>query len=95
MGLRFWGTPARLFRSTSSRPTLFSHADHLNTARLVANSSGTAMWRWDQQEPFGVNVPDENPSGLGVFEQPLRFPGQYACAANQQVRDLNKMPRLH
>ena len=36
------------------------------------------MWRWDQQEPFGVNVPDENPSGLGIFEQPLRFPGQYA-----------------
>ncbi len=36
------------------------------------------MWRWDQQEPFGVNVPDENPSGLGSFEFPLRFPGQYA-----------------
>ena len=36
------------------------------------------MWRWDQQEPFGVNVPDENPSALGVFEFPLRFPGQYA-----------------
>ncbi len=35
------------------------------------------MWRWDQQEPFGVNVPDENPSGLGTFEFPLRFPGQY------------------
>jgi RHS repeat-associated protein len=36
------------------------------------------VWRWDQQEPFGVNVPDENPSALGVFEFPLRFPGQYA-----------------
>jgi len=35
------------------------------------------VWRWDQQEPFGVNVPDENPSGLGTFEFPLRFPGQY------------------
>jgi len=29
------------------------------------------------QEPFGVNVPDENPSGLGAFEFPMRFPGQY------------------
>ncbi len=56
----------------------FVEVDHLNTPRLVANSSGTPVWRWDQQEPFGVNVPDENPSGLGVFEQPLRFPGQYA-----------------
>jgi RHS repeat-associated protein len=54
------------------------HVDHLNTPRLVANSTGTAVWRWDQQEPFGVNVPDENPSGLGAFEFPLRFPGQYA-----------------
>lgn len=35
------------------------------------------MWRWDQQEPFGNNVPDENPSGLGVFDLPLRLPGQY------------------
>jgi len=35
------------------------------------------VWRWDQQEPFGVNPPDENPSGLGAFDLPLRLPGQY------------------
>jgi RHS repeat-associated protein len=35
------------------------------------------VWRWDQAEPFGVNVPDENPSGVGAFEFPLRFAGQY------------------
>jgi RHS repeat-associated protein len=35
------------------------------------------VWRWDQQEPFGNNVPDENPSGLGAFDLPLRLPGQY------------------
>ena len=35
------------------------------------------MWRWDQGEPFGVNVPDEDPSGLGAFDLPLRLPGQY------------------
>jgi RHS repeat-associated protein len=50
----------------------------LNTPRLIADAAGTAVWRWDQQEPFGVNVPDENPSGLGAFEFPMRFPGQYA-----------------
>ena len=38
---------------------------------------GTAVWRWDQQEPFGNNVADENPSGLGAFDLPLRLPGQY------------------
>jgi RHS repeat-associated protein len=57
--------------------TSFVHADHLNTPRLVADSTGTTVWRWDQQEPFGVNVPDENPSGLGAFDLPLRLPGQY------------------
>jgi len=31
----------------------------------------------DQQEPFGVNAPDENPSGLASFELPLRHSGQY------------------
>ena len=55
----------------------YIHVDHLNTPRLVADATGTAVWRWDQQEPFGVNVPDENPSGLGAFDLPLRLPGQY------------------
>jgi RHS repeat-associated protein len=63
---------------TATAPLYFVHVDHLNTPRLAANSSGTSVWRWDQQEPFGVSVPDENPSGLGAFEFPLRFPGQYA-----------------
>jgi len=35
------------------------------------------VWRWDPREPFGVNVPDENPNGLGAFDLPLRLPGQY------------------
>jgi RHS repeat-associated protein len=51
--------------------------DHLNTPRLVADATGTTVWRWDQQEPFGVSPPDKNPSGLGVFDFPLRHAGQY------------------
>jgi RHS repeat-associated protein len=35
------------------------------------------VWRWDQQEPFGNHPADENPSGLGAFDLPLRLPGQY------------------
>jgi RHS repeat-associated protein len=58
-------------------PIYYIHVDHLNTPRLVANQQGQPVWRWDQQEPFGVTMPDENPSGLGAFEFPLRFPGQY------------------
>jgi RHS repeat-associated protein len=54
----------------------FIHVDHLNTPRLVANDAGQTVWLWHQTEPFGNNVPDENPSGLGAFDLPLRFPGQ-------------------
>lgn len=54
-----------------------SHADHLNTPRLVADATGATVWRWDQTEPFGNNPADENPSGLGAFDLPLRLPGQY------------------
>ena len=48
-----------------------------NTPRLIYNATAQSRWQWEQQEPFGVNVPDENPSALGVFEFALRFPGQY------------------
>src|SRR5262249_52587513 len=54
-----------------------THVDQLNTPRLVADAAGTTVWKWDQQEPFGNNVADENPSGLGIFDLPLRLPGQY------------------
>jgi RHS repeat-associated protein len=55
----------------------FIHVDHLNTPRLIADEQQRVVWRWDQQEPFGDSVPDENPSGLGTFEFPGRLPGQY------------------
>src|SRR5467141_2452105 len=55
----------------------YIHVDHLNTPRLVADDQQRTVWRWDQQEPFGVNPPDESPSGLGAFEFPVGFAGQY------------------
>ncbi|WP_200960608.1 RHS repeat-associated core domain-containing protein [Rhizobacter sp. Root16D2] len=36
-------------------------------------------WHW-LAEPFGTTAPANNPSGLGVFTQNLRSPGQYADA---------------
>jgi RHS repeat-associated protein len=71
-------TSAPITITVGAQPTLhFVHVDHLNTPRLVASQSGQTVWRWDQQEPFGDSVPDENPSGLGIFDLPLRLPGQY------------------
>jgi RHS repeat-associated protein len=51
--------------------------DHLNTPRLVADATGTTVWRWDQTEPFGSNPADEDPDANSIaFDLPLRLPGQ-------------------
>jgi RHS repeat-associated protein len=64
--------------ATFAQQLLYIHADHLNTPRLVTNGSGTPVWRWDQVEPFGDNLPNEDPDGNSILgHMPLRFPGQY------------------
>jgi hypothetical protein len=60
--------------SVQAQTLYFIQADHLNTPRLISDSAGTVVWRWDNQEPFGNDVPNENPSGLGTLVVPLRFP---------------------
>ena len=74
--------PNEDYPATLQSPTAtisFIHVDHLNTPRAVSNLSGQTIWRWDQVEPFGVNVPDEDPDSNSVsFVFPLRFSGQYA-----------------
>jgi RHS repeat-associated protein len=57
--------------------TYYIHTDHLNTPRVISNAGQQVVWRWDNLDPFGANVPDENPSGAGSFTCNLRFPGQY------------------
>lgn len=55
----------------------YVYADHLNTPRLIARSSDNAIvWRWDVADPFGVQPPQDNPTGEGAFTYNLRFPGQ-------------------
>ena len=55
----------------------YIHTDHLNTPRAIYNQTQQLVWRWDNADPFGGNLPDENPSGLGNFTCNLRLPGQY------------------
>ena len=45
---------------------------------MIANQAGTTVWRWDNQEPFGSDLPNDDPDGDSVpFVFNLRFPGQY------------------
>jgi len=53
------------------------HDDHLDTPRLMTNSSKQVVWKSDHQA-FGQTSPKQDPDGNGkgiTFNQ--RFPGQY------------------
>ncbi|MFY9260520.1 MAG: RHS repeat-associated core domain-containing protein [Gallionella sp.] len=57
--------------------TYYIHSDHLDSPRSITNSAGQEVWRWDNTDPFGNNIANENPAKLGTFTFNLRFPGQY------------------
>jgi RHS repeat-associated protein len=64
--------------------------NYLNTPRRIADQAGNAVWRNDNTEPFADSVPDENPSGLGVFKFPLIFPGTYADRETNTVYSIRR-----
>ena len=56
----------------------YVHADHLGSPRAVTRpSDNNIVWRWDNVDPFGASLANENPTGQGTFRFNLRFPGQY------------------
>ena len=58
-------------------------ANNLNTPRLVADSTGTTVWKWDNQEPFGGDTPNGDPGNTGIpFSLPLRISRYYSDAEN-------------
>lgn len=51
--------------------------DHLDTPRVIKDSAGSVVWSWENADPFGANLPDEDPDHDGTkFTYNLRFPGQ-------------------
>ncbi len=74
----FWlnDTPVGLIKAGSTA-LYYIHTDHLNTPRLIANGTPATVWRWDNDDPFGGNMANSNPGGLGTFTFNLRYPGQY------------------
>jgi RHS repeat-associated protein len=71
-------TPVATVRiETCGLSIFYIHTDHLNTPRRITRrSTADVVWSWES-DPFGTAVPNQNPSGLGVFTFNLRFPGQY------------------
>ena len=70
--------PVTVTVNTGIAQAYYIHADHLDTPRVITNSTGNVVWQWDNVDPFGNNIPNENPGGAGTFQFPLRFAGQYA-----------------
>jgi RHS repeat-associated protein len=54
----------------------YINADQLNTPRLITDSDGNTVWKWDG-EAFGNTPPQAEITGTGKFTFNLRFPGQY------------------
>ncbi len=48
----------------------------MNIPRLITDSDGNTVWRWDG-EAFGNTPPQAEVTGAGQFVFNLRFPGQY------------------
>ena len=75
------GTSVASAASNSVTPAipnvLYIHADQLDTPRVITDTNGNVVWQWDNSDPFGNNLPNENPNNAGTFNFNLRFAGQY------------------
>jgi RHS repeat-associated protein len=53
------------------------YVDQVLTPRVITRlRDERIVWRWDNTDPFGLQQPDESPSGLPRFIYNPRFPGQ-------------------
>ena len=54
------------------------YTDQLDTPRMVTDLTGNVVWQWDNTDPYGNNLPNQDPNGTGKpFVNNLRYPGQY------------------
>jgi RHS repeat-associated protein len=64
--------------TAGTRRLTYIHADHLNTPRLMTDSTKKIVWKWSS-DAYGLVAPNTNPDGDNVIDTlDLRFPGQIA-----------------
>ncbi|MDB0520967.1 RHS repeat-associated core domain-containing protein [Ralstonia solanacearum] len=68
----------------------YIYADQIDTPRVITDTNNLMVWRWDQTDPFGATLPDENPTSLGTFTYNLRFPGQVYDAETGKHYNANR-----
>nr|WP_322114313.1 RHS repeat-associated core domain-containing protein [Aquabacterium sp. A7-Y] len=74
--------PVRMAGTTPNLPQVrYVHTDHLNTPRLITDTTGAKRWEWAVlSEPFGIAAANGAPQGQATTQRldfHLRFPGQY------------------
>ena len=62
----------------------YIHTEHLNTPRMITDTSQNVVWTWANTDPFGANAA----SGSLTFN--LRFPGQYYDAETRLNYNVNR-----
>ena len=75
----FNGMPVAVMKLVAGNPKVYQvYPDHLGTPRAIIDPAvAQPVWHWHNIDPFGGNLANENPAGLGRFKYSLRFPGQY------------------
>ena len=89
------GTGAASEESNSVTPAhvlnvYYIYPDQLGTPRQITDTNDNVVWQWDNTDPFGANMPNQNPVGLGSFTFNLRFPGQYYDAETNTHYNVNR-----
>ena len=83
-------SPVTVTVNTGIAQAYYIHPDHLDTPRQITDSSGNVVWQWDNVDPFGNNMANENPAGAGTFNFNLRFPGQYFDRETNTHQNINR-----
>ena len=79
-GARVTTAPVTVTVNATAAMIYYIHPDHLGTPRAITTSdtANTKVWEWKNEDAFGNNAPNEDPSATGTaFKYNLRFPGQY------------------
>ena len=69
----------RVGRLPAGTQTIYAiYTDQLDTPRMITDLTGNVVWEWDNTDPFGNNLPNQDPNETGnQFVFNLRMSRQY------------------
>jgi RHS repeat-associated protein len=87
-------TPVQLTPTVTIPPLQvgYVHSDHLGSPRVITRATdNAAVWRWKNEDAFGNNQPNEDPSNTGTsFKYNLRMSWQYYDKETDTLYNTNR-----